>query len=74
MSSLGTLRLIGQMLTAKSGSTPSVGGRRILSFHDQESVTFRASRPVAFQIDGEYVGEREAVTFRSVPSALRVVA
>ena len=74
MSSLSTLRLIGQMLTAKGGNTPSVGGRRTLSFHDQESVTLRASRPVAFQIDGEYVGEREVVTFRSVPCALRVVA
>jgi diacylglycerol kinase family enzyme len=46
----------------------------MLSFHDQPWITLRASRPVALQIDGEYVGEREDVTFRSVPAALRVVA
>jgi len=74
MSSLSTMHLIGQMLTARNAGATSVGGRRTLSFHDQAAVTMRASRPVAFQIDGEYVGEREAVTFTSVPSALRVVA
>jgi diacylglycerol kinase family enzyme len=36
-------------------------------------VTLRAARPIAFQIDGEYVGEREQVTFRSVPRALRII-
>jgi diacylglycerol kinase family enzyme len=36
-------------------------------------LTVRAVRPVAFQVDGEYVGERECVTFRSVPHALRVI-
>jgi len=28
---------------------------------------------VAFQVDGEYVGEQERVSFQSVPRALRVV-
>jgi len=71
MSSLGTLHVIGQMLTARGGQ---VRTRGTVSFHDQPLVRMRASRPVAFQIDGEYVGERELVTFRSVPRALRVVA
>jgi diacylglycerol kinase family enzyme len=71
LSSFGTFRTIGQMLTT-SGRPPH--GRSILAFHDQPSVTLRSERPVAFQIDGEYVGEREVVTFRSVPDALRVVA
>jgi len=74
MSSLSTLRLIGQMLTTRGGSSRNVGGARMMSFHDQPAVTLRAGRPVAFQIDGEYVGEREVVGFRSVPDALRVVA
>jgi diacylglycerol kinase family enzyme len=29
---------------------------------------------VALQVDGEYVGEHETVTFRAVPRALRVIA
>ena len=29
----------------------------------------RPDRPLAFQLDGDYLGERESVTFRSVPDA-----
>ncbi len=71
MSSVGTMTTIGKMLTTRHGK---VQGRNMISSHDQPWVTLRASRPVALQIDGEYVGEREDVTFRSVPAALRVVA
>jgi diacylglycerol kinase family enzyme len=42
--------------------------------HDERELVFRATRPIAFQVDGEYVGEREHVTFRSVPDALRVIS
>jgi len=28
---------------------------------------------VAFQVDGEYMGEREHVILRSIPNALRVL-
>lgn len=70
MSTFSTFSAIGRML-AKNGE---MRGRNVVSYHDQPSVTLRASRPVAFQIDGEYVGEREVVNFRSVPRALRVVA
>jgi diacylglycerol kinase family enzyme len=72
LSSLATFTTIGRMLLAKSGQI-QLGGRNVLSFHDEKLVTLRASRPVAFQIDGEYVGERELVTFRAVPDALSVV-
>ena len=71
MSSVGTARLIAKMLTVKEGE---LGGRGLLTLHDQAGLAVRASRPVAFQVDGEYVGEQELVTFRSVPKALRVVA
>jgi len=37
-------------------------------------LTFRAARPMAFQVDGEYVGEREHIMLRSIPNALRVLA
>ncbi len=71
LSSASTLHVIGQMLMAR---TSEVRGRGVLSFHDQSSAVIRAARPIAFQIDGEYVGEREYVTYRSVPGALRVIA
>jgi diacylglycerol kinase family enzyme len=71
--SLGTLRTLNalrQMLNA-AGQPP--GGRHVLSLHDQFAFTVRAARPIAFQVDGEYVGEREEVSFRAVPQALRVI-
>lgn len=48
-------------------------GSHILGLHDLEEFTLRAQRPIAFQVDGEYLGQRHFVTFRSVPKAVRVV-
>ena len=39
-----------------------------------ESLTVRSARPIAFQVDGDYLGETEAVKFQFIPHALRVVA
>lgn len=72
LSTMSTFGAIGAMLTARGDA--DLRGRHVLSRHDQARVEMRASRPIAFQIDGEYVGEREAVEFRSVPKALRVLA
>lgn len=47
--------------------------RHAFSLHDAAEFTLRASRPAAFQVDGEYLGERECVTFRAAPRSLRVV-
>jgi diacylglycerol kinase family enzyme len=69
LDTLRTLNLVRQMLN--HGSGPS--GRHVVSLHDQPVLTFRATRPVAFQVDGEYVGEREHVELRSIPNALRVL-
>lgn len=72
MSTFSTFGAIIQMLTG--GDDRMLRGRNVLAYHDQACIALHASRPVAFQIDGEYVGERESVTFRSVPRALRVIA
>lgn len=72
MSTFSTFIAISKMLTATGDG--ELEGRSVLSYHDQPCLTLRASRPAAFQIDGEYVGERELVGFRSVPEALRVIA
>jgi len=46
----------------------------VVSLHDQTEVTVSSREPTAIQVDGEYIGEGESVTFRSVPEALRVIA
>jgi len=48
-------------------------GRHLVQAHDEEEFTLVAKRPIAFQLDGDYLGERERVTFRSAPNALRVI-
>jgi diacylglycerol kinase family enzyme len=68
---VSTSRAIGHMLST-SGRPPR--GRSVLTLHDLAEVTLRSARPAAFQVDGEYVGERECVRFLSVPDALRVIA
>jgi len=70
LGTLRTLNLVRQMLSPGGG--PS--GRHVVSLHDQPALTFRAARPMAFQVDGEYVGEQEHVMLRSIPNALRVLA
>ncbi len=69
LGTLGTLNALRQMLGRDGGPT----GRHVVSLHDQPALTFRADRPMAFQVDGEYVGEREHVMLRSIPNALRVL-
>ena len=44
----------------------------MMTAHDLGEFTLRSSRPLAFQVDGDYLGEKEKVTFSAVPEALRV--
>jgi diacylglycerol kinase family enzyme len=67
---ISTARTIYQML---SPARPP-RGRSVLTLHDQAELTLRSSRPLAFQVDGEYMGEHECIKFLSVPDALRVIA
>jgi diacylglycerol kinase family enzyme len=71
MRTIGTLNALRQMFAERS-EPPR--GRHVVSLHDQPAFTLRSDRPVALQVDGEYVGEHESVTFRAVPRALRVIA
>ncbi|RVX44455.1 diacylglycerol kinase family enzyme [Nonomuraea polychroma] len=66
--SLGSV--IRHILT-ESEALPS--GRHLVQLHDEPEFTLTADRPVAFQLDGDYLGERETVTFRSTPNALQVL-
>jgi len=62
---------VGQLLWVRSRPPR---GRHLLSEPGLEALTIRSARPIAFQVDGEYLGEIRAVDFRFVPGALRVVA
>jgi diacylglycerol kinase family enzyme len=73
MTSMSAPRVLRQVLRSlRSGAKPR--GRSAFRLHDQPELRFTASRPVAMQLDGEYVGDRESACFRSVANALRVVA
>ncbi|WP_159940684.1 MULTISPECIES: diacylglycerol kinase family protein [unclassified Nocardiopsis] len=48
-------------------------GDGYVTWHDQDHMEITSSHPRAFQIDGEYLGEREQVNFHSVPKALRII-
>jgi len=62
---------VGQMLYVRNRPAR---GRDLLSVPGMESLTLRSVRPIALQVDGEYLGETEAVKFQFVPHALRVAA
>jgi diacylglycerol kinase family enzyme len=65
-----TLWTAGQLLTPNG--RPPWGGEAT-HLHDLSGFTVVATRPVAFQVDGDYLGERGEVVFRAVPDALDVV-
>jgi YegS/Rv2252/BmrU family lipid kinase len=63
-----TVRLMTQILSTRE----KPHGRQIMTLHDVPEFTLRTARPLAFQLDGDYLGERSKVTFTAVPRALRV--
>jgi diacylglycerol kinase family enzyme len=72
MRTLSTLAALSHMMQTDHKELPS--GRDIVSAAALNELTFEAEHPMAFHIDGEYLGEREAVAFRFVPDAVCVVA
>jgi diacylglycerol kinase family enzyme len=68
---VSTLRVIRRML---SSTNRALHGAHVYSLHDEAEFTLRSTRPIALQVDGEYMGEYECVAFRSIPRALRVIA
>jgi diacylglycerol kinase family enzyme len=64
-----TTRTVTQMMARKADPR----GRHVLRLQDQDEFTVVAERPQAFQLDGDYLGERQKVHFVSVADALRVI-
>lgn len=70
---MGTFATADQLLRVLGMGTRPPGGRSAVVLHDLDEFTVSAIRPLPHQVDGEYLGERERVTFRSIPNALDVV-
>jgi diacylglycerol kinase family enzyme len=64
------LGLVRQMLSKR----PKLKAKHLIRDDDVESVHITSDTPIASQIDGDYIGLRDEMTFRSVPEALSVVA
>ena len=64
-----TLRHLRQILAAN----PRPAGRAAVSLHDLDGFRLTADRPMALQVDGDDLGDRSEVIFRSARHALDVV-
>jgi diacylglycerol kinase family enzyme len=69
---LTSLAALGHMLQSSNEDLPA--GRDVVSGSALSELAFEADRPIAYHIDGEYLGETESVAFRFVSDALCVVA
>lgn len=64
---------LGTKLSTESRPAPVQGSRGWCRCHDLAWLDVRADRPLPFQVDGEYVGARDQVRLRAVPSCLDLV-
>jgi diacylglycerol kinase family enzyme len=69
---LTSLAALGHMMQSHNEELPA--GRDVVSASALNELAFAADRPIAFHIDGDYLGEKESVAFRFVPDALCVIA
>ena len=69
LGTVATLRHLRQILSSR----PRPVGAAVLSLRDQSCFSLSADVPMAFQLDGDDLGDRSRVEFRSVPKALDVV-
>jgi diacylglycerol kinase family enzyme len=56
-----------------SGDKPRIGKRGAHLANDVTGLTIRAAQPLPVQVDGDFLGMREKLVFRSVLSAVQVV-
>jgi diacylglycerol kinase family enzyme len=64
-----TLRTVGKMLALRGEDY----GKRVMLRHDLTEFSVTCATPEPFQLDGDYLGEREKVKFTAVPAALQVI-
>jgi diacylglycerol kinase family enzyme len=71
-----TLHTVTQMLAEQPDDPDEraeMSGKKLMVRHDLAEFAVRCATPQAFQLDGDYLGEREKVKFAAVPRALRVI-
>jgi len=69
LGTVSTLRHLRQILSPR----PRPQGRAVVSLHDCPGFTITSDEPMALQVDGDDLGDRTKVVFRSFPGALDVV-
>ena len=65
-----TLRHLRQILA----DDPRPRGKRVVRVHDADELLLTATHPVPFQVDGDDLGDADAVRLTAVPDAVDVVA
>jgi diacylglycerol kinase family enzyme len=64
-----TVRAVAQIMSTR----PNPRGRQVVTMHDLRDFTLTSIKPLALQLDGDYLGERLQVSFTAVKDALRVI-
>ncbi|GGC66514.1 diacylglycerol kinase family lipid kinase [Hoyosella rhizosphaerae] len=67
---IATLRVARQIVFAKDGPRH----KKLVRVDDVPTVTVSASRPTGLQVDGDYIGMRQTVTFHAVSDMIDVMA
>ena len=70
---VGVARMLGHVQQSMRNG-PGPRGRRAVTAHDIDWIRLRAGAPLGWQVDGDWAGERQELTLRSVSNALRVLA
>lgn len=70
MNVFANLRLARQMLSKR----PRMKAKHLIRYDDLAWLRVTSTTPAACQVDGDYLGLRDAMTFTAVPEALGVVA
>ena len=71
---VGVARTLRVARRALGRRTDPPQGPNVVHRHDIDGFTVRSEQPIAFQVDGDYLGGREQVSFEAVHKALRVLS
>jgi diacylglycerol kinase family enzyme len=74
MRKIGLARAVAAFGAMLGPGNQPLGGRNVVHRHDLAWFGVQSDEPVAFQVDGDYLGQRTSVAFDAVPKALRVIA